>query len=101
MAPLGGARHPGAPPPRVAVLQWSLGWDGAVTAHLQGVALLQPQFCFVVVHCLAVVLHVPQGGSQGHVDDSQLGPRPAEQLRKAQLRGSRREVTAVPPSRPP
>lgn len=49
-----------------------------MTAHLQGVALLQPQFCFVVVHCLAVVLHVPQGGSQGHVDDGQLGPRPAE-----------------------
>lgn len=86
--------HPGGaslpqpcPLPRVAVLRWSLGQDGAVTAHLQGVALLQPQFRFVVVHSLAVVLHVPQSGSQGHVDDGQLGPWPVEQLRKVQLGG--------------
>ena len=68
-----------------------------MTAHLQGVALLQLQFRFVMVHSLAVVLHVPQGGSQGHVDDGQFGPRPAEQLCKAQLGGSCRQARAVPP----
>lgn len=62
-----------------------------------GVALLQPQFRFVVVHSLAVVLHVPQSGSQGHVD-GQLGPWPVEQLRKVQLGGdSHHEARAVLP----
>lgn len=50
---------------------------GAVTAHLQGVAPTQPQLLFIVGHSPAVVLHVSQGGSQGHMDDGQLGPRPA------------------------
>lgn len=50
--------------------------QGAVTPHLQGAAVPQPQLLFIVAHGLAVVLHVPQGGSQGHVDDGQLRPRP-------------------------
>ena len=49
----------------------------AITAHLQGVATTQPQLLFIVGHGPAVVLHVSQGGGQGHVDDGQLGPRPA------------------------
>lgn len=57
----------------------------AITAHLQGIALTQLQLLFIVVYSLAVVLHVSKGGSQGHMDDSQLGPWPAQQLRKIQL----------------
>lgn len=55
-------------------------------AHLQGVALTQPQLLFIVVHSPTGVLHVSQGGGQGHMDDGQLGPRPVQQLRKVQLR---------------
>lgn len=54
-------------------------------AHLQGVALTQPQLLFIVVYSPTGVLHVSQGGGQGHMDDSQLGPRPVQQLRKVQL----------------
>lgn len=57
----------------------------AITAYLQGVALPQPQLLFVVVHSPAVVLHVSQGGGQGHMDDSQLRPWPAQLLCKIQL----------------
>lgn len=54
-------------------------------AHLQGVALTQPQLLFIVVHSPPGVLHVSQGGGQGHMDDGQLGPGPLQQLRKVQL----------------
>ena len=53
-------------------------WAGldAISSHLQGIAVTQSQFLLIVVHSPAVVLHVSQGGSQGHVDDSQLRPWP-------------------------
>lgn len=62
-----------------------------LSPHLQGIAVTQPQLLFIVLHGPVVVLHVPQGGSQGHVDDGQLGPRSAQQLCEIQL-GSNSEA---------
>lgn len=62
---------------------------GAIAAHLQSVPTAQAQLLLIVGHGPVVVLHVSQGGGQGHVDDGQLGPWPAQQLCEVQLQRAR------------
>lgn len=68
------------------------GW--APAPHLQSIAVTQPQLLLVVVHSLAGILHVRHGGSQGHVDDSQLRPWPSQQFCQLQLGRQRQKGQA-------
>lgn len=63
-------------------------WAGRdVTAHLQGLPSCSLSSGNRSGAQPGGGLHVPQSGSQGHVDDGQPRPWPVEQLRKVQLGG--------------